>query len=153
VSVTVDSNVLVYALDQAASEKHLIAQDLMLRAFDADVILTAQALAEFINVVRRKHPPAYPEALAQVGEWSITFRIVETTAADVLNAARLAERHRLQFWDSLIWQVARRGGAEWFLSEDLQDGLSIDGITVLNPFIAGNAERVSELLRPPPETA
>lgn len=149
-TVTVDSNALVYALDQKGADKHLIARNLMVRALDADVILAAQALAEFVNIVRRKHSPVYAEALAQAAEWNAIFRIVETTAVDVLNAARFADRYRLQLWDSLIWQVARRAGAEWFFSEDLQDGLSLEGMTVLNPFNPAKQELIRELLTPLP---
>ena len=147
-TIAVDSNVLVYALDRAGGDKHDIAREVMLRGLDADLIIPAQVLAEFINVVRRKQASAYPEAVAQAEEWHTTFLIVDTTAADVLNAARFAGKHKLQLWDGLVWQIARRGGAEWLLTEDLQDGLGLEGLTALNPFQAANRAKLDELLQP-----
>jgi hypothetical protein len=35
------------------------------------------------------------------------------------------------------------------LTEDMHDGLDLDGLTILNPFAAGNAARLVDLLGPP----
>jgi hypothetical protein len=37
-------------------------------------------------------------------------------------------------------------GADVLLTEGLQDGLSLEGMAVLNPFNAANRERLSDLL-------
>ena len=112
----------------------------------ADAFLTAQVLGEFINVVRRKYPAFIEEAIDHAIRLSELFLVVNTTSQDVLNGAAFARRHRLQLWDSIIWQAARTGGATIFLSEDLQDGLSLEGMTVLNPFEPANADRIRQLL-------
>jgi predicted nucleic acid-binding protein len=146
VRFTIDSNVLVYAFMRSDPEKHRAASELMIAAGMLDCVLAAQAIAEYLNVMRRKHPELFEEAQAQAGRWRATFPILDTTAEHVLRAADFAERHRLQFWDSLIWQVARSANATLFLSEDLQDGLSLEGMAVLNPFAAGNEARLKSLL-------
>ena len=148
---TVDSNVLVYALIADDPDKHRIASDLMIRAMLLDVVVTAQAMAEFVNVVRRKHPSHFDAALAQAKRWTTLMSIVETTGNHVLRAADFARRHRLQLWDSVIWQAARSAHAVLFLSEDLQDGLSLEGMTVLDPFNPANQSRLRELLTEAPE--
>ena len=51
-------------------------------------------------------------------------------------AADLAAVHRLRIWDSLMVAVAAEGGCRLLLSEDLQDGFSWRGVTVVNPFAA-----------------
>lgn len=42
------------------------------------------------------------------------------------------------FFDAVIIAVARRAGATLLLSEDMHDGLVIEGLTIVNPFVAGN---------------
>jgi predicted nucleic acid-binding protein len=148
VIVTVDSNVLIYAIDRRAEEKSILAADLMARLMGRpNVMLTAQALGEFVNVVRRKRPEQLEEAIEQASEWSILFDVIPTSSDHILSAFRFAERYRLQFWDAVIWQVARSAGADHLLSEDMQDGLALEGMTVIDPFAPGNAGKVAELLR------
>jgi predicted nucleic acid-binding protein len=145
VRFTLDANVLVYAIDVEAPEKRVIAFDLVVRALTADVVLTIQALAEFLAVVGRKSPAHFDTALAQADEWARIMPLAHTEWSHVSAAAAFAGRYRLQFWDSLIWQVAKSAGAEVFVSEDLQDGLSIDGMTVIDPFNPANADRLARL--------
>jgi predicted nucleic acid-binding protein len=56
------------------------------------------------------------------------------------DALRLVNAHQFQVWDAVIWSAARAAGATLFLSEDLQDGLSLDGMRVANPFLRSEAE-------------
>jgi predicted nucleic acid-binding protein len=146
VRFTIDCNILVYALDSGTPEKHRIASDLMIRAAMLDAVLTSQVLAEFLNVIRRKYPAHLDSALEQAKRWVTLFPVGATSAEHVLKGAAFAERYRLQLWDSIIWQVASDMHAAVFLSEDLQDGLSVDGMTVIDPFNPGNDERLAQLL-------
>jgi predicted nucleic acid-binding protein len=146
VRFTIDSNILVYAIDANAPEKHRTAQDILARAPFADAVLTAQALAEFLAVIRRKYPEYLREATAQAGRWAEQFPVLPTDWENVANAARLSAAHDLQLWDCLIWNVAQAAGASIFISEDLQDGLTLEGMTVLDPFPPGNAALLGALL-------
>lgn len=143
---SVDSNILVYAFLRDDERKHAIASELMVRAMLLDCVLPVQTIAEFLNVVRRKRGEVFKESGEQAERWIETFQIIETGAAHVLSGAEFAAKHKLQLWDSIIWQVARSAHATLFLSEDLQDGLSIQGMTVLNPFIPANEAQLRALL-------
>ena len=46
----------------------------------------------------------------------------------------IAADHRLQIRDALILSVAAENGRRLLLSEDLQDGFSWHGVTVVDPF-------------------
>ena len=142
---TIDSNILVYAVASGSPDLQIIARDILIRAMNSDAVLTAQAVGEFLNVMRRKFPPHYPAALAEARRWSTLFAVAPTSCDAIFQGAAFAARYRLQFWDGVIWQVARSMGASIFLSEDLQDGFSADGMTVLNPFIRDNHERLEEI--------
>lgn len=146
--ITIDSNILIYALDRTESVKNPQAVELMIQAGRRDnIVLTAQAIGEFINVIRRKRRDRLHEAMSRMAEWAEVFTILPTTTEDLQRAIAFAETHALQFWDALIWQVARADGVKWLLSEDMQDGLSINGMTVIDPFNAANRAKLAMLLR------
>ena len=58
--------------------------------------------------------------------------LVEPTM--ILNASRLEEEQQLSFWDALIIEAARVGGAARLLTEDLQSGREMAGVRIENPF-------------------
>jgi predicted nucleic acid-binding protein len=146
VRFALDSNVLVYALDSTDADKHRIASEIMEQAPLIDAVLIAQCVAEFLNVIRRKHPRSYSIAIEIARGWIRTMPVFPTQAADVLAGGEFSNRHKLQLFDSIIWQVVRVANATIFLSEDYQDGFAADGVTVINPFEPGNRPAIERLL-------
>ena len=138
-----DANVLLYAFDMSDKPKHDTAVRVMNSAALLDCVVPAQVLGEFLNVIRRKRREYFAEARAQVDRWTAILTIADTSASHIRDAAEFADRHKLQFWDSVIWQVAYSARVRLLLSEDLQDGLEINGLRVMNPF---NPENLPELL-------
>ena len=148
-SFTIDSNILVYG-QQPHSDRYAVARTIVDAMPGSDVILTVQALGEFLKVVRLKVPGALSLAVDEVRLWSLLFPCVHTEPADLLTAAELAERHKLQFWDSLILTVAAGAGATTLLSEDMQDGAVYNGVRVVDPFNLTNRTILDTLLTPAP---
>lgn len=144
--LTLDTNILVYAIDGLDPLKQAIAVDTLLRATACDMVVTTQVIGEFLAVVRRKLPHAMPVAIDQVDRLAAIFPPVLTETGHILAAAALADRHRLQFWDSVILTVARSAGVDVMLSEDMQDGATIEGVTLLDPFKPANRRRLEALL-------
>lgn len=143
--VTLDSNILLYARLEPDSEKGELAGRLVAGCAPHG-ILAAQVLGEFLAVVRRRRPEQLGDALREAALYRRVFRIAPTGPDTVLAAGDLVRRHGLQIWDAVIWKAAASLGAELFLSEDLQDGLELDGMTVLDPFDPGNASRLELLV-------
>ena len=55
---------------------------------------------------------------------------------EVLTGAfSVADRFSLSFWDALIVSAAQVARCDVLLSEDLQAGAEIDGVTVVDPFV------------------
>jgi predicted nucleic acid-binding protein len=146
VRFTVDTNILFYAVDRQSPDKREVAQDILKRGQHLDMMLASQVLGEFLNAVRRKNADAMEEAIDLVAAWSSLFPIGWTGPDHIHGGARRAVRHKLQFWDSVILEVARDGRAMTILTEDLQDGAVIDGITILNPFNPENCRALDILL-------
>jgi predicted nucleic acid-binding protein len=59
---------------------------------------------------------------------------VPVDASLLRGGCRVRDRLGLSWWDSLIVAGALSCGSEWLLSEDLTDGLTVDGLRVINPF-------------------
>lgn len=145
--IALDTNILVYAeaLDDAAGRPSRI-RKLMESLTDGTTIVPMQALAEFMNVCRRKTILSMENAVVQVEQYLALFVCPPTVPGDIINAAQTAERYRLAYFDALICAVASRAGATVLLSEDMADGMEIDGLRIVNPFSAGNEGLIAELI-------
>ena len=132
----VDTNVLIYAHDVDAGRKHEIAKDLLRRLWaDRAGILSTQVLQEFyVNVTRKlRKPLARPEARSVVDTYA-PWCVEGIATSDITAAFRLEDQARIRFWDALIIAVAACAGARRVVSEDLNDGQSIAGMPIQNPF-------------------
>jgi predicted nucleic acid-binding protein len=61
-------------------------------------------------------------------------------------AAALACDQRMQLWDCVVCVAAVQAGAKVLLTEDMQDGRTIEGLRLINPFLAANNAAVEALL-------
>lgn len=146
--VSLDTNLLVYASDSQAGDRHRKALALTRRAVAGDCVLCLQCLAEFYHAVTRKRLSTARNAQAMVDNWRNLFP-VHVASPDCLSEAMAAHReHRLAFWDAMLWATAREAGCRVLLSEDFQDGQSIGGVRFVNPFLGGNAALLDVALPP-----
>lgn len=137
--VFVDTNVLVYAIDLAAGEKHAAARRWMdaLWARQAGR-LSVQVLQEFYVTVTRKLRPGLSAADAQREVRAfLPWSPVEVSPAILERAWHVEARYGLSWWDALIVASAQAAGCGTLLTEDLQDGQDFDGVVVCSPFRQG----------------
>lgn len=132
----VDTNVLLYAHDATETVKQPLAIAALERLWTRRTgVLSTQVLQEFYSVAITRRRPPLDAGFARhvVGLYSV-WSVVTVQPDTILAASRLAERHRIAFWDALIVEAARVAGAARLLTEDLNHGQVIDGVTVVNPF-------------------
>jgi predicted nucleic acid-binding protein len=132
--LTLDTNILVYAVDRDAGPKHTRAVEVVDHCVDLDCVLTLQALAEFYFVVTRKDRMPPDEAAAQVEDWLALFPVVTPRAGTLRRAIGGSREHGIAFWDAMIWAVAAENGVTVLLTEDGRPGLVVGGVRWLNPF-------------------
>lgn len=127
---TVDTNIAVYALSTDDKADHASA------ALRGSAFLSVQVLNEFANVGRRKRRETWDVIAADLADLREAVpRIIPTDDGANRAALAIAERYRLAFFDALMLAVALAGGARTFYSEDMQDGLVIDGtLRIVDPF-------------------
>jgi predicted nucleic acid-binding protein len=131
----VDTNVLIYAHDVDAEEKHETARKILLELWrERTGVLSMQVLQEFYVNVTRKIARRIPRESARLVVSSYTLWCVDTTHAEISAAFRIEDESRIGFWDALIVASALKSGARRILSEDLNAGQSIAGMHIQNPF-------------------
>jgi predicted nucleic acid-binding protein len=132
--VALDTNVLVYAEGINGRPMQQRARAIVDHLPEESILLPVQALGELYAVLIRKARLSRAKARDAVLEWGDTFPLIETSSSVLLQAMELSAAHDLTFWDSVILSAAADAGCRLLLSEDLQDGFTWSGVTVINPF-------------------
>lgn len=101
-----------------------------------DGTISVQALNEVANVARRKKTD-WRRINAFLAELKDVFEIVPVDLGIHEEACRLAQRYKLAFYDAAIVAAALLAECDTLWSEDMHDGLVVDGrLTIRNPFAA-----------------
>lgn len=133
--VFVDTNILVYAHDVDADEKHRKAKQLVMDLWHRDTVpvISIQVLQElYINLCRQKiSGKICKDIISDYLEWTV----IENSAMLLLEGIRIRERYKLSLWDALIIAAALQSGCETLYSEDLNDGQTFDTVTIRNPLL------------------
>ena len=145
--ISADTNILVYAADRSAGDRHAAAAELVERLIRAGVcVQTLQSLCEFFNVITRKTGIDPGLAAEFVEGWRMVMPVEPASTDDLSHAIRGVREHGLSFWDALLWATARRAGVRLLLSEDFQDGRTIEGVRIANPFAPENRQLIERML-------
>ncbi len=131
--ITLDTNLLVYAVDTSAKDKHAKAQKLAALALKTDCVLTLQALSEFYFAVTRKGKLPAAEAKAQVDAWQDLFPVVVAKPSTLNRAITATVSQQIGFWDAMLWATAEEAGVTLLLSEDFSGGSMLGGVQIVNP--------------------
>jgi predicted nucleic acid-binding protein len=126
----VDTNVIIYAY---SGESKAVRADRVLNG----ATISVQVLNEFANVALRKL--GYDEELLHTRISSIRSKTAVIYMLDELThdlARKIVFRYKLGFYDSALLAAALLADCETFYSEDMQDGLVVEGVlTIRNPFV------------------
>jgi prevent-host-death family protein len=76
------------------------------------------------------------------------FPVQPAAEPDLAAALDLVSAHNISFWDALLCATAIRMGLSFLMTEDLQDGRSLHGLTIVNPFRPDNDALVDHILPP-----
>lgn len=131
----VDTNVLIYAYDRTAGDRHMRAKLLVAELWKSRRgCLSVQVLQEFYVVGVRKLTQTASSELRLILNDLALWRVHAPDTSDVLAAADLHQRYQVSFWDAMVLQSAARLTCAVVWSEDLNPGQSYQGVRVLNPF-------------------
>jgi predicted nucleic acid-binding protein len=136
--VFLDTNILIYAYDVSAGEKHRTAGGIVMDLWKSGLGLTStQVLQEFFVNVTRKIPKPLDKRLAgDIVSDFLKWDVIVNDGGSILGAIEILLKYNYSFWDALIIEAAVRGGSSLLLSEDLAHGQIIEGIPIENPFLS-----------------
>ena len=117
-----DTNLLVYAELASGPEKGARSIDLILRSA-RDGVIPLQVLGEYLRFIQRRVPAVFGNAVRQVFIYEAAFLV-----------------------PLVVCVAAVQAGAKVLLTEDMQDGRTIEGLRLINPFLAANNAAVEALL-------
>jgi predicted nucleic acid-binding protein len=128
----VDTNILVYAA--TSDHRSGVANRIISQPFMTSV----QALNEFSVVARRKLRMEWSGIRSALQDFrTAATRIVPLDVALHIAALDLVERYNVAFYDALMVAAALEAESTVFFSEDMQDGLTVEGrMKIVNPFTA-----------------
>lgn len=130
----IDSNIFIYAEDDDEPAKRDIARELVKQlARQERGVLSTQVLVEYVSAGRRRLGLSLPQCRQAVLAMC-RFEVVLIRPEQVLGALDLASSYSLSHWDALILKAASTSGCRILLTEDLQHGQTIEGVTIHNPF-------------------
>jgi len=127
-----DTNILVHAFDGNSPFA-----DVALGFIAPVNRIGVQSLNEFALVCRRKLTMDWADIhLASETVRGLSVEPAIALTLDIhLHGLQIAGRHRLHIYDSMLLAAALSADCTTFWSEDLHDGLVIDGrLTIRNPF-------------------
>lgn len=137
----IDTNILMYAHDSAAGEKHVRAKALVEQMWKTNSgVVSTQVLQELaVNLRKKARKPLDARAVRDLVTDYLAWQVVVNRGDSILEALDLETRYQVSFWDALVIQAANAAGVSILYSEDLSDGQCYGGVTVSNPFRASGS--------------
>jgi predicted nucleic acid-binding protein len=124
-----DSNVILYATDNDGGKRSR-----SLELLDGGAIVSVQVLNEIANVLRRKHAYSWERIRSFTTDVTGKCDVVPISLATHERGLMYAERYRIGLYDAMIVASAALAACTTLYSEDMHDGLVIDGLTIRNPY-------------------
>ena len=146
---TLDTNILIHAVDRRAEARHDAANRLMQAAAGKDCPISLQALGEFFHATTRKTLTTADQAVAYTNIWQRVFDVIAADLSTYNEATDYVRDHGMSFWDAMLWATARQAGCAFILSEDMQHGRRLGGVELVNPFDGAARAIVERLLGAP----
>lgn len=135
-AIFVDTNVFLYARDASEPARQPVAAAWLAELWQQRTGRTSiQVLCEYyVNVTRKLRPGVPPEEAWDDVRALMAWRPQAMDTAVIECGHDIERRYQLSWWDSLVVAAAQLQGCALLLSEDLQDGMVLGGVTVRNPF-------------------
>jgi len=133
--IFLDTNFLIYTLDNRDSQKHSTARKLFRAAVTSQsAVISTQVLQEFYVIATKKFG-IDPVLVKNILISFENLEIVTVTPLLIREAIDSALISRFSFWDSLILVSAKQAYCEKVWTEDLTPGQIVQGVEIENPFL------------------
>jgi predicted nucleic acid-binding protein len=131
-----DSNVLLYSVSG-----DLVKADRAEELLTAGGCVTVQVLNECTSVLRRKLNAEWSDIWHFSENIRTSCTVFPVTTDIHIRGLSIAERYKFRIHDSMLVAAALLLGCTTMYSEDMHNGMVIDGLTIRNPFAAQPFQR------------
>ncbi len=136
----VDTNILIYSVDQKEPTKQAKAIQLLRQLVTGTepTVLLWQVLTESVRQLRRWKDNGEltdAEFMRHVQAFRSLFPLVLPIKGVLDPALDLVRRFSLSHWDSMILGACQEAGVTTLYTEDMGSPTSIDGIQLVNPLV------------------
>ena len=132
--IFVDSNIWIYLFSAEDDERGRISKEYLSESAERHLLVISwQVINEVCSVLKKKN---YTESEIRrvVEDMMGLCAICENSGDLVFLASELREAHSFSFWDSLIIASALASRCDFLVSEDMQGGRTLGGLTIKNIF-------------------
>ena len=130
----IDTNIFVYLFNMADKKKWDKCHEILKQANkNVYFVISTQVLNEFISVMLNKFK-TQPLVLKSIVDDMCEFEVVETNINIIKKAIDIKTLNQLSYWDSLIISAAKSSKCSVILTEDMNHGQVIEGVSIQNPF-------------------
>lgn len=133
--VFIDTNIFVYSIDKHDKVKQKKVRTVLTELSAKGIgVISTQVLQEFY-VASTKKLNANPLVVKEILHSLEKFEVVQISPDMINDAIEVSLLNRISFWDSLIVVAAEVSKCTSLITEDLNSGQVIKGVTVVNPYV------------------
>ena len=129
--IFIESNIWVYVFGEEDDKKAYLAKKFIDENWENKIFISYQVVNEVSNVLKRKRN-SETKIKTVINNLSKNYTVLQYSTQNALLASDLREKYKFSFWDSNIAASALSAKCDYLISEDMQDGLNINGMTVKN---------------------
>ncbi len=132
----IDTNILVYAIDNSDINRHLVARKLVSSCFKEGAYISTQNIGEFYYSCKRKLSPHLLEAAKALVTAIIISKAWVKVSYDgaIVSKAIANDRGQFDFWDLVLYFTMLESRVTKIITENEKDFKQFGGIDVINPF-------------------
>lgn len=145
--ISADTSIFVYLWDERDALKRAVAEDIVRGLTSVPSAIGLQSVGEVQNVLRRKFRLPVWEAAQRARNLLAAFEVFSASRANAEESLGLMAAGRFAYWDALLVTAARDAGCTVLFSEDMDDGMRLGPLEIVNPFgVDGMSDRARLLL-------
>jgi predicted nucleic acid-binding protein len=132
--IFIDTNILVYSLDNSNRKKKTKAREILTKLTLKDTpVISTQVLQEVYYTLTGKIKINKAVAKNIIQNYR-NMEVLVNTGDTIEEAIDISVSFKLSFWDALIIAAAEAANCSFVYSEDLNDGQTIRRVRIINPF-------------------
>jgi predicted nucleic acid-binding protein len=133
--IFIDTNILVYTVDNFDKNKQKIARKALKEAIQNDAaVISTQVLQEFYIACTAKLHIKPLSAKKYLHNYIENLEVIQNGPAIIEQGIDISIVSQISFWDALLVAAAESANCAELMTEDLNDGQIINGVKIRNPF-------------------